>query len=582
MKNSQISIMKNDSYHMGACKTDKGYAFSYASVRDNVKLLLFKEDREEADITIPLDSSYKIGDVFSVIVKGINLDSYMYIYEEGGLFMSDPYASCLKYSDYKVREEVPYGVLISSKFNWKDDKAPGYASDELIIYKLHTKGWTANKFSKARNKGTFKGLTEKIPYLLELGVNALELMPVYEFVPDGIRDNYWGYERGFYFSPRLDYCSCKDKKQDYTTEFKEMVQKLHSNGIEVILEMFFPSDISPMFIDDCIRFWRKEYHIDGVHLLCDARARLFLAEDDYIKDVKLFFTNWDEDCSSKNLYEYNEGFLEVARRLLKGDENQLMSFLCALRKHPAHASNVNFIAYNNGFTLADLVSYDHKHNQDNREGNKDGVDFNISWNCGVEGPTNNRKIKELRTRLMKNAMCMVMLSQGVPLIYAGDEFGNSQNGNNNAYCQDNELGWTDWSALKRNRQYFEFVKQLIAFRKAHKALHMEKEPLLMDYRYYGLPDMSFHGSRAWYPEMDHFNRHIGVMICGRYAGEENNIYLAFNLHWETHELALPTISGRQWKVVINTSQKEAVDFEKNHSLTVEPRSIIVLTDEKSS
>lgn len=581
MNPSQITITKNDSYIMGACKTDKGYVFSYASSKPAVKLLLFSEDTKEADITILLDSSYKIGDVFSVLVKGINLDSYMYLYEDGGIQVSDPYAACLKYSDYDVRADVPYGVLISNKFNWKDDKAPGYTSDELIIYKLHTKGWTANKFSKARNKGTFKGITEKIPYLLELGINAVELMPVYEFVPDGFRNNYWGYEKGFYFTPKISYCACSGKRKDYTVEFKEMVQKLHTNGIEVIIEMYFPSEISPGFIDDCIRFWKREYHIDGVHLICDQRARLFLAEDDFIKDIKLFHTNWDEDCSNDNLYEYNEGFLEASRRMLKGDENQLMSFLYAIRKNPAHAANVNFIAYNNGFTLADLVSYDHKHNEDNNEGNKDGVDFNISWNCGAEGPTNNRKIKELRMRLMKNAMAMVLLSQGVPLIYAGDEFGNSQSGNNNAYCQDNEIGWTDWSALKRNRKFFEFVKELIDFRKSHKVLRMKKEPMLMDYKYYGLPDMSFHGSRSWYPELDHYNRHIGVMLCGRYALEENNVYIAFNLHWEEHKLALPNIAGRSWKIEINTLDSEINNMEEEHFLKIAPRSIIVLTDEKN-
>ncbi|MGN0375332.1 MAG: alpha-amylase family glycosyl hydrolase [Butyrivibrio sp.] len=577
-----ISIIKNDSYIMGSHKTEKGYIFSYSSSNPTVKLLLFSEDSREADMTIVLDSSYKTGDVFSVLIKGINLDSYMYIYEDGGFLVSDPYAECLKYSDYEVMAGVPYAVIGRSRFNWKDDRPLGYSAEELIMYKIHPKGWTANKFSKVRNKGTFKGITEKIPYLLELGINAVEIMPVYEFVPDGFRDNYWGYSGGFYFTPKQDYCACKGKRTDYTVEFKEMVQRLHANGIEVILEMFFPSDISPSFIDDCIRFWRREYHIDGVHLICDERARLFIAKDDFIKDVKLFHTNWDADSSNSNLYEYNEGFMETARRLLKGDENQLMPFLYALRKHPIHASNVNFIAYNNGFTLADLVSYDHKHNEANNEGNRDGKEFNLSWNCGAEGPTSNRKIKDLRLKLMKDAIAMVLLSQGVPMIYAGDEFGNSQSGNNNSYCQDNDLGWTDWSALRRYRGYFEFVKKLIAFRKDHKVLHMSKEPMLMDYRYYGYPDMSFHGSRPWYPEMEHYNRHIGVMLCGRYAAEESNVYLAFNLHWEKHELALPNISGRIWKVEFNTENAGDNNPINNNFLTIGPRSVIVLTDEKNS
>ncbi len=577
-----ITVTKNDSYTMGFVKTDKGYAFAYASPNPKVNLLLFSADSKQPDYTIELDSKYKDGDVFSVLIRGIEPEICFYLYEDGGFVVTDPYATCLKYSLFEARKDSPYGVLNRTRFNWKNDVRPGYSRDELIIYKIHPKGWTANRFSKVRNKGTFKGITEKIPYLLELSVNAVELMPVYEYVPEKKIDDFWGYDGGFYFVPKLSYCACRDKKTDYTVEFKEMVRSLHENGIEVILEMFFPNNVSAALIKDCIRFWKREYHIDGVHLLCDERVRFSLAGDEYIRDVKLFYANWYEDDFGKNLYEYNEGFLETARRLLKGDENQLMPFLNAIKKNTENAASVNFISYNNGFTLADLVSYDYKHNEANNEGNRDGVDFNISWNCGVEGPTNNRRIKELRLKLMRNAMTMVLTSQGVPLIYGGDEFGNSQNGNNNAYCQDNEIGWTDWSAMKRNRKFFEFVKDLIAFRKKHPALHFEKEPMLMDYKYFGLPDMSYHGSRAWYPEVEHYNRHIGVMLCGKYAREESNIYIGYNLHWESHRLALPTISQRIWKVAFSTDSEEGSGIVDERTVNIAPRSIIVLVDEKSS
>lgn len=580
---NQITVTRNDSYIMGAVKVDKGYAFAYSSPNPKVKLLLFSADIKQPDCTIELDSRYKDGEVFSVIIKGLEPNICFYLYEDGGFVVTDPYALCLKKSEFEARKSSPYGVLNRVKFNWKEDVRPGYSRDELIIYKLHPKGFTANRFSKVRNKGTFRGVAEKIPYLLDLGINAVELMPPYEYVPEKKIEDYWGYDRGFYFVPKMDYCSCKDKKADYTVEFKEMVRSFHENGIEVIIEMFFPTDVSPNLIRDCIRFWKKEYHIDGVHLLCDERVRFLLAGDEYIRDVKLFYANWyEDDIFGDNLYDYNEGFLETGRRLLKGDENQLMAFLSAIKKNPANSASVNFIAYNNGFTLADLVSYDYKHNEANNEGNRDGVDFNISWNCGAEGPTNSKKIKELRQKLMKNALTMVFTSQGVPLIYAGDEFGNSQNGNNNAYCQDNDIGWTDWSALKRNRKFYEFVKELIAFRKEHRALSFEKEPLLMDYKYYGLPDMSYHGSRAWYPELEHYNRHIGVMLCGKYAREEANIYIGYNLHWESHRLALPTIPQRRWKEVFSTDTCEGSGIIDDRTVNIAPRSIIVLIDEKNS
>ncbi len=579
---NQITVTKNDSYTLGVNKIDKGYTFAYVSDKPKVNLLLFSADTKQPDYTIELNSSHKDGDVFTVLIKGIPQEISFYLYEDGGFVVTDPYATCLKFSEFEARKDSPYGVLNRTRFNWKGDANPKHSREELVIYKIHPKGWTANRYSKVRNKGTFKGITEKIPYLLELGINAIELMPSYEYVPEKKIEDFWGYDKGFYFVPKYSYCACRDKKADYTVEFKEMVRALHENDIEVIVEMFFPTNISTSLIRDCIRFWKKEYHIDGVHLLCDERVRFTLVNDEYIRDVKLFFANWYEDMPGKNLYEYNEGFLEVARRLLKGDENQLMAFLTAIKKNSAHAANVNFVAYNNGFTLADVVSYDYKHNEANNEGNRDGVDFNISWNCGVEGPTNNKKIKELRQKLMKNAMTMVFMSQGVPLIYGGDEFGNSQNGNNNAYCQDNEIGWVDWSAIKRNTKYFEFVKMLIAFRKDHSALSFEKEPLLMDYKYYGLPDMSYHGSRAWYPELDHYNRHIGVMLCGRYAKEDANIYIGFNLHWESHRLALPIIPQRKWKIAFATDSSGQSQIVEERMVNIAPRSIIVLVDEKNS
>ncbi len=574
-----FKVMKNASYRLGAQKLDGEYAFAYATTSKTLSLLLYSAEKPEPDYNITLDCEYKDGDVFSFILKGINLDRYLYLYQDDDMLYTDPYAKCLKQLE---DEQIIYGVVTKDKFDWKDDVTPGYSKSDLVMYKLHPRGFTKNRYSKVHNKGTFLGIAEKIPYLLELGINAVELMPVYEFDKRPEYVNYWGYDKGFYFVPKMSYSSSYGKRIDYTVDFKKMVRQFHENGIEVYIELFFPREVRSGLISDCIRYWKREYHIDGVHLLCDERARFLLAEDLYTKDLKLFYTNWYSDCDNENLYEYNDGFLDTARRLLKGDEDQLQSFLKAIMKNPSHAGNVNYITCNNGFTLMDLVSYDRKHNELNGERNKDGVDYNLSWNCGIEGPTKSRKINELRFRLMKNAMVMLLLSQGVPLIYAGDEFGNSQNGNNNVYCQDNETGWTDWNAYRHNRKYFEFVKMLIQFRKQHQILHMSKEPYLMDYRYFGIPDVSIHGSKAWYPELEHYNRHCGIMLCGKYADEEENIYIAYNLHWEKHELALPLIPGRHWEKVFDTDSSIIEDIEGDKLICVNPRTIVVLIDEKNS
>ncbi len=591
----RITLEHTDSYNLGTRKKASGQEFLYACKEDYIRLLLFKErdckntspdgKKPEPLYSIYIDSTFKTGDVFSFTVKGIDLDGYVYCYEEDNEWKLDSYAKrVLKF----IKEDgstIYFGRLTESQYDWEDDTPLHIPADELIMYKLHVKGFTRNRFSKVDNKGTFLGLTAKIPYLQDLGINAVELMPAYEFVNTGINLNYWGYDRGFYMAPCSGYCATYGRRGDYTHEFRDMVKEFHKNGIEVYMEMFFPADISAGFIDDCVRYWKKEYHIDGGHLICDRGAVQILAGDVFLKDTKLFYADWNQDCSGGNLLEYNNGYLEIARRIIKGDEDQLQNFLYAMRKHPKHAHTVNYVASNDGFTLADVYSYDRKHNEANGEHNRDGADYNLSWNCGVEGATKKRKVNELRTLLMKNAMALLFTAQGVPMIYAGDEFGNSQGGNNNAYCQDNDTGWIDWSALNRNRKFNEFVKSMIAFRKEHRSLHMIEEPYLTDYKYYGMPDMSYHGSKAWYPELEHYNRQAGIMLCGKYAEEEENIYIAFNMHWEPHELALPNISGHVWKPVITTGAESLPDISQineDRLVKVPARTVIILVDEKNS
>lgn len=579
---SDIEIAVNEGYRLGAYITNDGYAFAFVSASEEISLLLYSNPDDEPEYEIRVGKEYKDGEVFSFIIKGINLDGYMYIYRDGEENITDPYAKSLKIITMPDGTKKYYGVLTGDRFSWNGDKSLHICPSDLVIYKLHVKGYTKNRFSKVKNKGTFKGLAEKIPYFLELGINGVELMPAYEFVSSGAGNNFWGYDKGYYFAPKADYCACYLSGNDYTTEVKEMIKKFHANGIEVYMEFYFPREITAGLIDDCLRYWKKEYHIDGAHVLCDERVRLILAEDVYLKDFKIFYSDWYHDCNNKNLIEYNDGFRNVSRRILKGDEDQLQAFFYAMCKNPNHASTVNYVASNNGFTLADLFSYDRKHNEDNGENNRDGEEYNLSWNCGVEGPTKKRKIQELRSRLMKNAMTILFTAQGIPLIFGGDEFGNSQHGNNNPYCQDNETGWVDWGAFTRNRKFFEFVKELIAFRREHTVLHMDKEPSLVDYRYHGLPDVSYHGSKAWYPDMAHYNRHGGILYCGKYAAKpENDVYLAFNMHWEPHEIALPSVPESEWEIMFTTGTEMNSDKPEKF-IVVEPRTVVVLTNKKNS
>ncbi|MCM1308714.1 MAG: alpha-amylase family glycosyl hydrolase [Butyrivibrio sp.] len=579
----EIRVARGKGYSLGAECTGGGWRFACAADGGVFRLLLYARAGEEPQYIIELDGYYKNGGVFSFEVTGAELEGLLYRYEtEDKRVFADEYARAVEKREREDGGLEYYGVLFRDKFDWEGDVKPCLSVGELIMYKLHVRGFTRNRFSKVKAKGTFRGIAQKADYFEELGINAVELMPAYEFVNTGINNNYWGYDSGFYFAPNCGYSFTYGRRGDYTSEFKSLVRDLHGRGIEVYMEFFFPKRTAAGLIDDCLRFWKNEYRIDGAHIICDERARLLLAGDVFLKDMKLFYTDWYRDCGGENLLEYNEGFLGAARRFIKGDEDQLRAFLYAMRKKPDYAGCVNFVACNNGFTLADVYAYDRKHNEANGESNRDGADYNFSWNCGVEGATRKRRVNELRLQLMKNAAAFLMLAQGVPMIYSGDEFGNSQDGNNNAYCQDNELGWVDWGAYSRNRRFFEFVKMLVAFRKEHKILHADREPMMADYKFLGLPDISYHGTKAWYPELEHYSRHAGILYCGAYAGDTENIYLAFNMHWEPHELALPSVSGRSWELAFSTDGAECGLTDDGRAVKLGARSLAVFTDAETA
>lgn len=606
----QIVTTVGDPRRLGVNRTEDGYNFAVVACDATITLNLYEKDAKEPSCAILLDGRYKFGDIFAVRVSGLDWTNMNYNYTIGEKKVLDPYAAqvCDAYAfGESIRPDDYRSKVMVGGFDWEDDQPLHIPYEDSIIYKLHVRGFTKHASSKVKAKGTYAGVIEKIPYLQELGITTVEMMPVFEFEEvqkwtgndknslynpqfNG-KVNYWGFAKGMYFAPKSAYSVGGRRNQDYTLEFKQMVKELHKAGIEVIIEMFFPYDAGINLIRDCVRYWVVEYHIDGVHMNASNAAMEAIAGDPLLSHVKMFSTYWDgitKNPSYKNLANYNQGFMDCARKLLKGDENQLNEFSSRVKANDLRFGQINYIANSNGFTLMDLVSYDRKHNEPNGENNHDGEDFNNSWNCGIEGKCRKKKTMDLRLKQIKNALMMVFLSQGTPLLLAGDEFGNSQNGNNNPYCQDNEVSWLNWKNLDSNKEIFEFTKELIAFRKKHRILHMDTPLRDMDYRSCGYPDVSFHSDNAWFASFENYNRHFGMMYCGKYAtnadgSEDDFIYVAYNLHWEKHVLALPTLQeGYEWEIVMDSTGK--IDSSRLHveerGIEVEERSIVVLTSTK--
>lgn len=564
---------------LGVYKTQKGYRFAFANDEESpCSLLLFRKGEQVPEFEIPMKRS--LGNIFTADVEKLDAKKYEYVYRVGEKLRLDPYAKGIlgkKAFGEKCSQEMLRCIIDQGSYDWEDDQHPEIPFSESLIYCTHLRGYTMDKTSKVRAKGTFRGMIEKIPYLVSLGIKQLELMPIYEFEEfpapkrknmiyeqelqdQDLKLNYWGYTSGFYFAPKQSYAHGKDASK----ELKDLVKALHKEGIELILEFYFEETAAPHMIADCLKFWVEEYHIDGIHINRNAIDLKTLVMDPALRSTKIFTEYFDprelsaetKDPKKKHLAEYHDGFLIDARRLLKGEENALKAFSDRVKKNPECTGIVNYMANHNGFTMNDMVSYDEKHNEANGENNKDGSDHNFSWNCGEEGVTKKKAVTQLRRRQLYNAFAMVMFSQGIPLIYGGDEFGNSQQGNNNVYGQDNELSWIQWPHSKSAKDLQEYVKKLITFRKNHLAFHMEKEPLQSDYRSMGLPELSFHGEDAWYGGFEAYRRHIGMMYGGGYS-EKNSIYVAYNLHQAGHELGLPTLpKGKVWKMIFCTAEDQ--------------------------
>lgn len=604
-KRQKITALEGSYHGLGAQVEKDGITFSVAVPSEEaVSLLLYYRGTEEIAQEIPFPDRGYLGVVRTIKVSGITPDQYEYNYRIGKKIVTDPAARLISASPVfgdrtPRREHQRRAGFVKQGFDWREDKNPlRIPYEDGILYHLHVRGFTKQKNSRVRHKGTFLGLQEKLPYLKELGINQVLLMPAYEFdeiikdpimeasvaeaeKQEGGRLNYWGYVPGFYFAPKRAYCATNQPD----VEFKTMVRTFHENGIEVFMEFAFPDPVDVEMAGNCLSWWVQEYHVDGFSLLMNSESASLLAGNPVLRKTKLLSGYFPTERiypegrinPFRNLAECNDGFKIAARKLLKGDEDQLSGFVDRVRHNPKDSGTVNYITSHDGFTLMDLVSYDKKHNEANGEQGRDGADCEYSWNCGTEGPTKKRMITRLRQQQMKNAFAMLLLAQGTPMILAGDEFGNSQQGNNNPYCHDSELTWVDWSRERSGQELTAFVKELIKFRREHRILHMEKRLTGSDTLSCGYPDFSCHGSRAWYGAFEYQNRHVGLMYCGLYAASSEFVYVAYNFHWEPQTLALPNLpEGQGWCIKLDTADiKEEAGVKRDVSGCVEGREILL-------
>ncbi|MFI6177587.1 glycogen debranching protein GlgX [Nonomuraea sp. NPDC051191] len=638
----------------GATLVPGGVNFSvYSSGASAVSLVLFRHGEREPFAELPFPGEYRIGGVWAMTVFGLDHEGVEYGYRVTGpdtpspgdrfdpaKILADPYARTMSGRDVwgaEVDWDDPYpyrSVLASDDFDWEDDRPLRVAPEDLVVYELHVRGFTADPSSGVSAPGTYAGLIEKIPYLKALGVNCVELMPVFEFdefdmsrvnpVTGERLYNYWGYSTLGFFAPKAGFAAT-GRYGMQADEFKNLVKELHRAGIAVVLDVVFNHTaegnengptihfrgldngtyymLTPEgyyynfsgtgntfncnhpvvrdYVLDCLRYWAGEYHIDGFRFdlaaildrgqdgapLADPPLIETLAHDPLLRDCLLIAEAWD----AGGLYqvgsfpgyqrwsEWNGRYRDALRRFLKADPGSAGELATRLVGSPdLYASrgtlaSVNFVTCHDGFTLADLFAYDGKHNEANGEDNRDGNDDNLSWNCGAEGPTRDPEVLALRGRQAKNAMLLLLLSQGIPMILAGDEVGRTQHGNNNAYCHDGPLSWFDWGLAERNGELLRFVRECVAFRAAHPMVRDRRHPC-GDEGAGGLPQVSWHGERAGEPDWSEGSALVAMLRSGTAAGGGGeHLYLAANAHWEARELELPALpDGAVWHLFADT------------------------------
>jgi glycogen operon protein len=658
---------------LGASLTGRGVNFAvYSRHATACTLVLNRPDEEQPYAEIPFLPEFRVGDVFAMTVFDLDPDSLEYGFRMDGphdpraghrfdatKVLLDPMAHAVRGRDVWGSNGAPAqlrrrAVLVPQDFDWQGDQPLHLPMADLVIYEMHVRGFTRSPSSGVKLAGSFAGMREKIPYLKELGVNCMELMPIFEF--DELENdrahpvtgerlfNYWGYSTVGFFAPKAGFAATGAMGMQ-VDEFKTLVRELHRNGIEVMLDVVFnhsaegnengPSisfrgldnrtyymltpggeyynfsgcgntlncnhPVVRDFVLNCLRFWVAEYHIDGFRFdlasilgrdpsgapLANPPLLESLALDPVLGKTKLIAEAWD----AGGLYqvghfpaygrwaEWNGKYRDCVRKFLKGDEGQVGELAQRLSGSPdlyygrGQTASVNFVTCHDGFTLADLVSYNDKHNEANGEENRDGANDNHSWNCGTEGPTDDPQVTALRRRQIKNALAMLFLSQGPPMLLMGDEFGHTQQGNNNTYCHDGPLNWLDWSLKDSNAELYRFCRLLIDFRNRH--------PALRNPHYAGQPhpgadsfEISWHGVRPWQPDWSPHSRTLAMMVRRTIAGKHDIVYAAFNMFWEPLEFELPTPAAGQWRQFADTGAAPPDDI-------AEPGQEPLLADQKT-
>ncbi|MBQ5431021.1 MAG: hypothetical protein IIU28_05145 [Lachnospiraceae bacterium] len=609
-----IKYMRGQFTRLGAFAKGEGVELTFSIRRGEVANVLIYHGRSKRLIQrISLDDSFCIGRVYSVFFRNITADRFCYLLEDmDGTFM-DPYAPRIIGRDrwmQKDRYKKEYQIFGGGGTfcNMSDDTFPKRKGEDTILYKLHMRGFTMQHGLPSELQGNYRGVIEKIPYLKELGITTVEFMPLYDFEEIRYRSylvqersgskmvyekpfgtNYWGYGRAFYFAPKASYFG-----EDPQKGMEELVEAFHKEGMEIIMEFSFPKEndpVSPQLIGQILRFWHIRYHIDGFHLLGEDLPLARLLEDPFLYQAKLFADQCDpcilNDDSHKHFFYYNDGFMYPLRRLQNHMDGSVAELANQIKRQNKSYGFVNYAANTTGFTLLDAYSYGEKHNEANGEDNRDGSNYNCSFNHGVEGPSRSRGVLRGRMNSVRSALALTILSQGIPLICSGDEMLNSQKGNNNPYGQDNPIGWTQFSQKKDALALKEYVKALIRFRKDHAVLSDPVPRRESDYLNLGIPDLSYHGREPWIMGIGEEKKGLGILYCGGYgrrSGED--VMLCMNFYYGEETFALPSLPrGRKWYKVTNTSEgdfyMDGVETLDQQHITVPGGSVTVLIGKKT-
>lgn len=552
-------------YPLGALVLENGVNFSVAVEQGKkCELLLYKAGGKSPFWNIEMKEEPNHGMLRAIQVEGLKPEEWEYNFRIDGAECLDPYVRAVSgkknWGEPLEEGKVPRGRIVVDDYDWEGDAPLQIPYEEVVAYSLHVRGFTKHSSSKVKNKGTFSGVIEKIPYMRHLGINQIHLMPIYEFEENGKYKNYWGYGEAYWFAPKASYA----KSHDQVKELKDMVKSCHRSGIEVILNLPFTAEVSHSNIVECIHYYMLEFHVDGfiVNPCCTPFEEL--RKDPLLSNTKIL--------------RQKDDFQDIMRRFLKGDEGMIDGVMWWLRHTTGKDGVFNYITSHTGFTLNDLVSYDRKHNELNGEKNQDGPDYNYSWNCGAEGPSRKKAVVELRKNQIKNACMLLLFAQGMPCIHAGDEFLNSQKGNNNVYCQDNETGWLNWSKEGEEYWLFRFVRDLIAFRRKHPVLHCKEELAGIDRVASGVPDISYHGESAWQVPSEVSSRQLGIYYYGE-AFEDVSCFVAYNMHWLAHSFALPALTKKKkWYLAVSTQDgvlEEEILLENQKEVIVDERTICI-------